>query len=191
MESNDNLKGLLPFVEGELLLDDASRAIYSTGACMFKIIPLGILRPKNAVDVRAAMRFAAEKRIPVTARGAGTSRSGQELGAGLVLDFSRHMNRILEIHPEEMMAVVEPGAICGALNAELRKFGLHLPPDPSSSEYCTIGGMIANNSSGPHSLLHGSMRNCVQSLEAVQASGEAMTIRRGEAPRSARPDRAK
>lgn len=166
------LKGSL---EGEIEFDPLSRSMYSTGACLYRVRPQAIVFPKSQRDVVLTIDFARQHLIPVTARGGGTSRTGNELGEGIVLDFSRHMNKVLSVEPQERYAVVEPGVILSDLNEILRPFGLFFPPDPSTKDHCTIGGMIANNSSGPMSVKYGTTRRYVESVELVLSNGEVIT----------------
>ena len=113
------------------------------------------------------MQYASRQGIPLTPRGGGTSRVGNELGEGIILDFSRFMNRLVEVNAEEKWARVEPGILQGALNKLVKPHKLFFPIDPSTKEHCTFGGMIANNSSGPHAIKYGDTRDNVLSLEIV------------------------
>ena len=154
------------------MYDDLSRTLYSSGACLYRVKPLAIVQAKNKSDVVKVVRYASQQQISLTARGAGTSRVGNELGEGIVLDFSRYMSRVLEINPAEKRGRVEPGIVQGALNKAIKSHKLFFPVDPSTKDHCTIGGMIANNSSGPHAVKYGATRENALSLEAVLASGE-------------------
>ena len=167
-------------IRGDVLADEFTRALYSTGACLYRVKPRAVVRPKDADDVVEVVRFAAHHSIPVTARGGGTSRTGNELGEGIILDFSKHMNRILEFHREGQWVRVQPGLILTPLNDFLKPHGLFFPPDPSTKDHCTLGGMIANNSSGPQSVKYGTTRRYVESLELVLSNGE--TMRTGPSP---------
>jgi FAD/FMN-containing dehydrogenase/Fe-S oxidoreductase len=124
------------------------------------------------MDVIRVVEYAIETGIPITARGGGTSRTGNELGEGIILDFSRYMNRMVAFNPSEKWIRVQPGLILSTLNGFLRPHGLFFPIDPSTGESCTLGGMISNNSSGPHGVRYGTTRDYVLSLEMVLASGE-------------------
>lgn len=165
-------KDLKRLVRGEVLFDKVSRALYSTDASMFEIKPLGVVRPLDAEDVVNLVRYCHRHRIPITGRGAGSSVAGQAVGQGVVLDFSRFMNRLVEV--DSGFARVQPGLVLGELNRRLG--AMFFPPDPSSGEFCTLGGMISTNASGTHSLKYGVTRDYVLELEAVLSDGERVTI---------------
>lgn len=158
-------------VEGEVAFDDYSRHLFSRDASMYAIRPLGVVYPRHADDVAAAVRIAARHDVHVTPRGAGTSLAGQTVGAGLVLDFSRHMSRILDLDPEARTARVEVGVVQDDLNRAAAPFGLMFGPDTSTSNRATIGGMIGNNSAGSGSLRFGMTIDHVRALEVVLADG--------------------
>ncbi len=179
MNSTRNVKTMSreikDMIEGDVLYDDLSRTLYSIGACLYRVKPLAVVQPRNKSDVVKMVRYASQLKIPLTARGAGTSRVGNELGEGFILDFSRHMSRLLEVNPQEKWARVEPGLVPDALNKAIKSHSLFFPVDPSTKDRCTIGGMIANNSSGPHAVKYGATRDNVLSIEVVLASGEVLT----------------
>lgn len=164
-------KDLRRIVSGDVLCDDLSRTLYSTAACIFQMMPQGVVVPRDRQDVIAVVRYAAARGIPVTARGAGSSLAGQTLGTGIILDFSKYMNRILEIHQVQSWVRVQPGVVLGELNRYLKQFGLWFPPDPSSGDVATLGGMIANNAAGAHTVKYGPTREYVQELECVLDDG--------------------
>lgn len=155
--------------KGEIFDDDWNRKIYSVDASGYSLVPLAVAYPTDALDVQQICQYCFDKNIPSAARGAGTGLLGQSLANGLVLDFTRHMNRIIDL--EEDFVLVEPGIVKGVLDRELKRRGKFIPPDPASSNYCTIGGMIANNSGGPHGLLYGSTIDFVEGLGIVYADG--------------------
>lgn len=159
-------------IEGDGRFDEVTRVLYSTGACMYRIKPLGVVFPKNAADVITTVRYAADRGIPLIPRGGGSSRCGQELGAGIVLDFTRYMHRILEVNPDEGWVRVEPGLILSSLTRALKQHGKYFPPDPSSEDVCALGGMLATNSKGAHAVKYGTTRDYLKSLDVVLASGE-------------------
>lgn len=165
-------------VEGELLFGPLDRVLYSTAACIFEVTPLGVVAPAHADDVAAVVKYASENAVPITARGAGTGVAGQSVGEGLIIDFRRHMNRVIEIDPKRRIARVEPGVVLAKLNAEAAHFGLMFGPDPSSGRVCTIGGMIADNASGIHGPRYGATRDHVRSLGLVFDSGHTPAQRR-------------
>ena len=135
-------------IDGEVRFDKVSRALYSTDASVYQIEPLGVVIPRSAEEVVRAVALAAQHGVPITPRGGGTSQAGQSIGAGLVLDTSKYLNRVLEINPDERWARVEPGVVLDELNAALRPHDLRFAPDVSSASRATVGGMMANNSSG-------------------------------------------
>jgi FAD/FMN-containing dehydrogenase/Fe-S oxidoreductase len=158
-------------VKGDVLCDDLSRALYSTAACIFQIMPAGVVVPRDREDVVRVVKYAGERGLPITARGAGSGLAGQTLGEGIILDFSKHMNRILETDQVHSTVRVQPGVVLGDLNRHLRQFGLWFPPDPSSGDVATLGGMIANNAAGAHTVKYGATREYVAGLECVLDDG--------------------
>ncbi|MFO8058736.1 MAG: FAD-linked oxidase C-terminal domain-containing protein [bacterium] len=164
-------KDLSRLISGEVFTDPVSREIYSTAACLYRIVPMAVARPVNADEAAKVVAFASERGIPVTPRGAGTAVAGQTLGEGIVLDLTCHLNRIVEVDADKRKAVVEPGVILGDLNKSLKSAGLMFPPDPSSGDYATVGGMIANNSSGSHALKYKDTRRWTSRLKCVLADG--------------------
>jgi FAD/FMN-containing dehydrogenase/Fe-S oxidoreductase len=165
----DDLRGLF---KGELLFDDLTRALYSTDASIFQERPLGVAVPRDEEDVQALVRYAAENAVPLVARGAGTGVAGESLGDGLIVDLSRHFRQIVEISSDTVR--VQPGVVLKDLNRALAAEGRRFAPDPASGAVCTIGGMLANNASGAHSLRHGYTRDYVQTLRIVLDSGDAV-----------------
>ncbi len=170
-----HLHRLKEMIEGEILDDELSRALYGSGACLYRVTPSAIVRPKTSADVVRVLEHAAQTGLSITARGGGTSRTGNELGSGLVLDFLTHMNGILEFDPDQKWVRVQPGIVLSALNEFLKPHNLCFPVDPSTKELCTLGGMIANNSSGPHAVKYGTTRDYILSLDAVLSNGELIT----------------
>jgi FAD/FMN-containing dehydrogenase/Fe-S oxidoreductase len=164
-------KDLRRFVKGDVLCDDLSRTLYSTAACIFQMMPQGVVVPRDREDVIRVVKYAAEKGIPVTARGAGSGLAGQTLGEGIILDFSKYMNAILELNQVQSWVRVQPGVVLGKLNHYLKQFGLWFPPDPSSGDVATLGGMIANNAAGAHTVKYGPTREYVLGLECVLDDG--------------------
>ena len=163
-------------IDGEVRFDHASRALYSTDASVYQIEPLGVVIPRSAEAVVAAVAIAARHHVPITPRGGGTSQAGQSIGSGLVLDTSKHLNRIVEINPDERWARIEPGVVLDDLNAQLRAHNLRFAPDVSSASRATIGGMMANNSSGARSVLYGKTIDHVLEQQVVFADGELVTV---------------
>ncbi len=158
-------------LEGEVRFDPLSRALYSTDASIYQIIPLGVVIPRSREDVVRAVRTCARFRCPITCRGGGTSQAGQTVGAGIQMDFSKYLNRLLEVDREGRWARVEPGIVLAELNAGLRPHGLQFAPDVSTANRATIGGMMANNSAGARSVLYGKTIDHVLEQEVVLADG--------------------
>ncbi|MBW2145415.1 MAG: anaerobic glycerol-3-phosphate dehydrogenase subunit C [Deltaproteobacteria bacterium] len=156
---------------GELLFDEISRLAYASAACIYRIKPLGIACPQDAEDLRRLVAFAAREGIPLIARGGGSGRAGQGIGAGILVDFTRHMNRLVHVDVAANRFRVQPGMFLTRLNRSLSEHGRFFPPDPSSGDCASIGGMIANNSSGPHCPIYGDTRSQVQALEVVLPDG--------------------
>jgi len=170
-------RDLAAAVDGEVRFDGVSRALYSTDASVYQIEPLGVVIPRSAEGVAQAVNVAARHGVPITPRGGGTSQAGQAIGAGLVLDTSKHLNRILEINADERWARVQPGVVLDELNAELRPFNLRFAPDVSSASRATVGGMMANNSSGARSVLYGKTIDHVREQHVVLADGQLAHFR--------------
>ena len=158
-------------VRGAVLVDAASRMRYATDASIYQVEPLGVLVPASDDDVRAAFDVCRELGVPVLPRGAGSSQCGQTVGAALVIDDSKHLDRILEFDAEARTVTVEPGLVLDALNAWLRPQGLWFPVDVSTSAQCTLGGMAGNNSCGSRSLAYGNMVHNVAAIDARLADG--------------------
>jgi FAD/FMN-containing dehydrogenase/Fe-S oxidoreductase len=154
---------------GRVASDPFSRGRYATDASIYQIDPLAVAFPASEDEAAECLAAAARHGAPVIARGAGTSQNGQPIGRGLVLDFSRHLNDVLEVDAEAMTARVRPGAVLERLNARLRPMGLFFPVEPSTASRCTIGGMAGNNSCGARSLRYGKMVDNVLEIEGLLA----------------------
>ena len=172
-------------IEGDVRFDRISRALYSTDASVYKIEPIGLVIPKNRQDIVRTIKICHRLRCPVTLRGGGTAQAGQAIGDGLQIDISKHYNQILEINAEERWVRVEPGIVLDELNAKLAPLGLRFAPDISTASRATIGGMIANNSSGARSVLYGITLNHV--LELTVAMSDATVVHFAERPRDTLP----
>src|ERR1051325_10851049 len=135
-------------IAGEVRFDRLDRAIYSTDASVYQIVPVGVVIPKTQDDVSAALSVCARFGVPITARGGGTSQAGQSIGPGVIIDFSKHLHRVLEINGPKRWVRVEPGCVLEDLNLQVKSAGLQFAPDISTANRATLGGMIANNSSG-------------------------------------------
>jgi len=154
-------------LDGEVRFDRISRALYATDASVYQIEPLGVVIPRSREDVVRTIDIAARHGCSITARGGGTSQAGQAIGAGIVLDTSKYLNRLLELNASERWARVEPGLVLDDLNAQLRLHGLRFAPDLSSASRATVGGMIANNSSGARSIVYGKTIDHVREQHVV------------------------
>jgi FAD/FMN-containing dehydrogenase/NAD-dependent dihydropyrimidine dehydrogenase PreA subunit len=175
-------------VAGDVRFDRGTRAQYATDASVYQIEPLGVVLPRSHDDVEAVVTIAAAHGVPVTARGGGTSQAGQSIGAGLVVDTSKYLNRLLAVDVDARTARVEPGLVLDHLNAALAPYRLRFAPDVSSASRATLGGMMANNSSGARSVLYGKTGEHVRTQRVVCADGStgALGPRSGAALEAAR-----
>ncbi|MDB5415049.1 MAG: FAD-binding oxidoreductase, partial [Rubritepida sp.] len=155
--------------EGEVRFAPADRGRYATDASIYQVEPIGVLVPKTAADVEAAMAICREEGIPILARGGGTSQCGQTVNTALVLDCSKHLRKVINVEGDT--ARVEPGITLGALNEALKSTGKFFPVDPSTWQRCTIGGMAGNNSCGSKSIRYGLMADNVRAIDAILADG--------------------
>jgi FAD/FMN-containing dehydrogenase/Fe-S oxidoreductase len=160
-------------VDGEVLFDAASRGRYATDASIYQETPVGVVLPRSEEAARGALAIALESGVPVLPRGAGSSQCGQTVGAALVIDGSKYLDRILEVDAAGRRAVVQPGVVLDALNARLRAHGLWFPVDVSTSAQATLGGMAGNNSCGARSIAYGNMVHNVLAIDAVAGDGGA------------------
>jgi len=163
-------------IGGDVRFDAGSRLLYSTDASMYQMEPVGVVIPRDADDVRAAIEIAGRHRVAVLPRGGGTSLTGQTVNKALVLDFSRHMDRVLEVNSEELWARVQPGLVQDNLNHHVRPLGLLFGPDTSTSNRATLGGMLGNNSGGSHSIAYGLTVEHVIELTALLADGSRVVF---------------
>jgi FAD/FMN-containing dehydrogenase/Fe-S oxidoreductase len=162
---------------GEVRFDRISRALYSTDASVYQIEPAGVVLPRSRDDLIRIVRICAEHASPLTMRGGGTSQAGQAIGAGVIVDTSKYLSRILELNVEERWARVEPGIILDELNAQLKTHNLRFAPDISTASRATVGGMMANNSSGARSVLYGKTIDHVLEQEVVLSDGTVTHFR--------------
>jgi len=160
-------------VEGDVMFDRASRGRYATDASIYQVEPIGVLVPRSDGDVRAAFDVCRELRVPLLARGAGSSQCGQTVGAALVVDHSKYLNRVIAFDRDARTVTVEPGIVLDALNAWLKPHGLWFPVDVSTSAQATLGGMAGNNSCGSRSIAYGNMVHNVHAIGALLADGTA------------------
>lgn len=170
-------------IAGEVLTAPEVRDYFSTDGGVFKVVPSLVVYPKNAQDVRKVTRFAwqlAEKGhlLPITARGRGSDQAGAAIGSGIILVFPAHMNRLLEMNVKQKLARVQPGINFRTFQETVESHSLFLPPYPSSIDFATLGGAIANNTAGEKTVKYGAMRQYVESLEVVLANGEVIQTER-------------
>ena len=165
-------------IEGEVWFDPASRGRYSTDASIYQIEPIGVVAPRTAEDIEHAIAVCRDAGVPVLARGAGTSQCGQTVGEAVVVDTSRHLDRVLGFDEESRRVTVQPGIVLDRLNAWLKARGVFFPVDVSPANRATIGGMAGNNSCGSRSIRYGNMVHNVHAISAILAGGSA--VRFGE-----------
>ena len=163
-------------LEGDLLVDDLTRTIYSTDASEYQERPLAVALPTTEADVRELVRFAAENRIGLIPRAAGTSLAGQVVGSGIVVDAGRHLNRVLAVDVDRRTVRVQPGVVRNALNQHLAPLGLFFGPETSTAAWAMIGGMVGNNSCGSNSIAYGSTRDHLIRARGFLADGSEVTF---------------
>ncbi|WP_171239188.1 FAD-binding and (Fe-S)-binding domain-containing protein [Ruegeria sp. HKCCA5491] len=171
LENGSLHRRLMSDVQGEVVADPASRARYSTDASIYQMMPDAVVMPRNKEDVQAVMSVARDEGCSVLPRGGGTSQCGQTVNQSVVLDNTKHLNRVLDVDVENRVARVQPGVVLDQLNQSLKQYGLWFPVDPSTASRCTLGGMAANNSSGGKSLRYGIMRDNVRAISAILSDG--------------------
>ncbi len=160
----------------KLRTDMPTRAAYSSDASLFRRVPAAVLEPESAEDIYAGIALARERGWSIVGRGGGSSVAGNAIGDGLVIDTSRHFNRIVDIDPVAKTAVVEPGVVCDQLREAAAPFGLTYGPDPSTHSRCTIGGMVSNNACGSHSVAYGTSADNLVDVTLALADGREVTF---------------
>ena len=173
---------LASHIQGEVRFDALSRALYATDASVYQIYPLGVVVPKSRADILHTLAVCRRHGCSINMRGGGTSQAGQSIGAGIQIDTSKFYNRILEVNAKERWARIEPGVVLDELNAHLQPLGLRFAPDISTASRATVGGMVANNSSGARSVLYGKTIDHVLELTIALSDGSVVEFR--EIPRS-------
>src|SRR6202161_1098486 len=168
-------------ITGDVLFDSFSRGRYATDASFYQIVPAGVVVPRTIDEALRALAITRDAGRKVTPRGGGTSQCGQTINDGIVVDLSKHLNRLLSLDVENKTCVVEPGIVLDDLNRQLKKHGLWFPVDVSTASRATIGGMAGNNSCGGRSLRYGTMRDNTLSMYAALADGRVLHF--GEVPR--------
>ena len=167
-------------LRGEVRFDNGSRALYATDGSNYRQVPIGVVLPRDADDVVAAISVCREFGAPLLCRGAGTSLAGQCCNVAVVLDFTKYMGKILEIDPDRRLARVQPGVVLDHLRNAAEKYHLTFAPDPASHDRCTIGGMIGNNSCGVHSIMGGKTDDNIEELEVVTYDGVRLNVGKGK-----------
>ena len=163
-------------IDGEVRFDSGSRALYASDLSIYRQVPIGVVVPRTYEDVIRTVALCREFNAPIFGRGCGTSLAGQCCNTAVVIDFSKYLNKILEINPKRKYAWVEPGLILDTLRDETEKHHLTVGPDPATHEYCTLGGMIGNNSCGVHSVTAGRTEDNVEELDVLTYDGLRMTV---------------
>src|ERR1044071_860203 len=158
-------------IRGEVRFDAGSRALYATDASNYRQVPIGVVQ---------TIAICREYDAPVLARGGGTSLAGQGCNVAVLIDFSKHVNRILELDPDARIARVQPGIVLDELRNAAERHHLTFAPDPATHNHCTIGGMIGNNSCGVHSVMGGKTDDNVEALDVLTYAGERLRVGAGE-----------
>ena len=169
-------------IDGEVRFDTGSRAMYSADASNYRQVPIGVVIPRNVDELVETVRVCREFDAPILPRGGGTSMCGQCVNVAVVIDVSKHLNGVLEINPVEKFARVEPGVVCDALRDAAEEHGLTYAPDPGTHSRCTLGGMIGNNSCGPHSVMSGKTEENIEALEVLTYDGARFWVGRTSEP---------
>ncbi|MFD5748310.1 FAD-binding and (Fe-S)-binding domain-containing protein [Streptomyces sp. NPDC127033] len=169
-------------MRGEVDFGAATRALMTMDASNYRRVPVGVVAPRDAADVAAALAVCREHGVPVVPRGAGTSIAGQATGVGVVLDLTRHLRSVVSVDAAARTAVVQPGVVLDELRTAARPYGLTFGPDPSTHSRCTLGGMIGNNSCGSHSVAWGTTADNVHGLSVLTYGGESLRLERGWGP---------
>ncbi len=171
-------------IRGDVYDDIIHRAAFATDASIYQILPACVVAPRSAADVVAVVRYAHANKVPVVARGAGSGVAGESLTTGIVFDMTRYMNTVLSIKKDGLLVTCEPGVVLDELNQRLAPFGRMIGPDPSTANRATIGGCVANNSTGSHSLRYGYIGDYVDSVEVVLPDGRLVEFKNDYAPKA-------
>lgn len=174
--SVENTGELASLIKGDVLKDAYSLGLYATDASIYQITPIAIVLPKDDADVRKAISWARKNKVSILPRGGGTSLAGQTVGSSIVLDFSKYMNKTLEINQKEAWVRVQPGKVRDVLNEELAPLGLHFPVDPATSSRANVGGMVGNNSSGTKSIIYGKTVDHVLEAKVLLSDGTLLDL---------------
>ncbi|OOL31463.1 oxidoreductase, partial [Rhodococcus rhodochrous] len=160
----------------DVLDDTTTRALYSSDASLYRVPPQAVVRPREIDEVATVLEVCRRHGVPLTSRGGGTSVAGNAVGPGVVLDFSRHLGRVLQIDPEARTATVQPGVVQSELQRAAAPYGLRFGPDPSTHNRCTVGGMIGNNACGARTLGYGRTSDNVLGLEVLTGAGRHLSL---------------
>jgi FAD/FMN-containing dehydrogenase/Fe-S oxidoreductase len=163
-------------IAGEVRFDAGSRALYASDLSIYRQVPIGVVIPRSVTDVEITVDACRERGVPILGRGCGTSLCGQTCNVAVVLDFSKYMNRVLELDPQRRLARVEPGVINDQLRQAAQRYGLTFAPDPATHQYCTIGGNIGNNSCGAHTVMGGKTVDNVEALDILTYDGQRLSV---------------
>src|SRR3954454_18899993 len=163
-------------LHGEVRDDAGALAMYSTDASNYRHVPIAVVWPRTTDDVVAAVEIARRHDVPVLTRGGGTGLAGQTCNEALVIDCSRHLNRVLEVDPDRRLATVEPGVILDRLREQVERHHLTFGPDPATHDRCTLGGMIGNDSCGVHSVMAGKTVDNVERLDVLLYDGTQLSV---------------
>src|SRR5258708_38281967 len=167
-------------IQGEVRFDRGTRALYATDGSNYRQVPIGVVLPRDADDVLATVALCRQFGAPLLCRGGGTSLAGQCCNVAVILDFSRYMAKILEIHPSRRIARVQPGVVLDHLRAAAEKHHLTFGPDPATHDRCTLGGLIGNNSCGVHSVMAGKTADQLPQLEILPSA--RLPVKHGTTP---------
>src|SRR5918999_1492532 len=168
-----------PDIRGEYRSDERARAAYAEAAGIYRILPRAVCLPADVADLQRVICWAADHRLALVPRAAGSGMAGGNVGDGVVIDLTRMTDQRLELDPSSRRAVTGAAVTLSALNAAAAPHQLRLPPDPSSGAWATLGGMVSTNAAGARSVRYGSVRPWVEALTLVTADGELLTLRRG------------
>ena len=177
-EAADLSAALRKRIEGEVRFDAGSRALYATDLSIYRQPPIGVVIPRSVDDVIATVEECRTHGAPILGRGCGTSLAGQTCNVAVVIDFSKYLNRLLALDPQPKIAQVEPGIIRDDLDGAAEKYQLTFGPDPATHQYCTVGGMIGNNSCGVHSVMAGKTVDNIEELDILTYDGCRMRVGR-------------
>jgi len=173
----EHLRAIQQLIKGDVFSDETTRLLYSTDASAYQEMPMAVVLPLEVSDIEQVVKYAWEHQLPLIPRAAGTSLAGQVVGNGIVVDISKHLNRILQVNVQEGWVDVEPGVVLDELNLYLKPYGLFFGPETSTSNRCNLGGMVGNNSCGSHSLVYGSTRDHLLEVNGFLSNGDAVTFK--------------